>query len=309
MRRRAGRRSALVLAARSAPVAAQSVGAEALHGGVPSGTAVPDVLELTLEQAITRGLEHNLGVILGQERAREAGASRREARSDLLPHVRAGGVRRAPEDQPGRLRLLGPRRLPGAHRPLQRGRRARLRSARPSSTCTRSRHAQSESLFARGRRAAAAQHARRGGAGLRAGSTCRPWRARAASRPRVPSSPPPRPSSRSPRTASSPASRPGIDVLRAQVQLAAQRQRRDRRGGRSREAEAGARARHRPAARPGLSPRRRHALRGRSRGSRRRTRSRAPTRRAPTSRPRSRASRPRSASAARPRARGCRPWA
>jgi outer membrane protein TolC len=80
----------LVLAAQSAPVSGQAIGPDALHGGVPSGTAAPDVLELTLDQAITRGLDHNLGVILGQEGAREAGGEYREARSDLLPHVRAG---------------------------------------------------------------------------------------------------------------------------------------------------------------------------------------------------------------------------
>lgn len=59
-------------------------------GGVPSGTSSPEVLALTLDDAIHRGLEHNLGLLLGQEDVRHAQGEAHEARSDLLPHVRAG---------------------------------------------------------------------------------------------------------------------------------------------------------------------------------------------------------------------------
>jgi outer membrane protein TolC len=57
---------------------------------VPSGTATADILPLTLDDAITRGLQQNLGLLLGQESVREAQGVRREARADLLPQVRAG---------------------------------------------------------------------------------------------------------------------------------------------------------------------------------------------------------------------------
>lgn len=99
-------RSALVfllaagLAGRSAPAMAQAPAiaqapamAQApglLRGGVPSGTASADVLSLTLDDAIARGLEHNLGLILGREAVREAEGARREAQADLLPQVSAG---------------------------------------------------------------------------------------------------------------------------------------------------------------------------------------------------------------------------
>jgi outer membrane protein TolC len=81
---------AVVLAVRPAPVAAQAPSAEAFRGGVPAGTATAEVLSLTLDEAITRGLQHNLGLILGRERVREAQGARREARADLLPQARAG---------------------------------------------------------------------------------------------------------------------------------------------------------------------------------------------------------------------------
>ncbi len=82
----------LALALRALPAASQVqlAPAEALRGGVPAGEREAAPIELTLEQAITRGLEHNLGAILGQEQVREAEGEHGEARSDLLPHVRAG---------------------------------------------------------------------------------------------------------------------------------------------------------------------------------------------------------------------------
>jgi outer membrane protein TolC len=86
------RRGLLVLAlvAGGHPGLAQVPGGEALRGGVPSGPATTEVLALTLDEAIERGLQHNLGSILGQESIREAQGKHGEALSDLLPHVRAG---------------------------------------------------------------------------------------------------------------------------------------------------------------------------------------------------------------------------
>jgi len=78
----------LLLAA--VPASAQPVAVDALQGGVPAGEPSAAVLELTLDEAIGRGLNHNLGLILGQERVREAEGEKREAQSDLLPHLRAG---------------------------------------------------------------------------------------------------------------------------------------------------------------------------------------------------------------------------
>jgi outer membrane protein TolC len=81
---------ALLLGALPLRAWAQAVGTETLRGGVPSGAASAEVLELTLDQAVQRGLQHNLGLILGREGMREAEGEYREARSDLLPHLRAG---------------------------------------------------------------------------------------------------------------------------------------------------------------------------------------------------------------------------
>jgi outer membrane protein TolC len=86
------RRLALLVAALLAPAIAraQAVSPETLRGGVPAGAATPEVLDLTLDQAIARGLQHNLGLILAHEGTRAAEGDYREARADLLPHVRAG---------------------------------------------------------------------------------------------------------------------------------------------------------------------------------------------------------------------------
>jgi outer membrane protein TolC len=58
-----------------------------LFGGVPSGPATSEVLDLTLTNAIERGLQRNLGLLLGEQRVRAAQGARWEALSELLPHV------------------------------------------------------------------------------------------------------------------------------------------------------------------------------------------------------------------------------
>ena len=76
------------------PVQVGSPGAAAgspLLGGVPSGRPTPDTLRLTLADAISRGLAHNLAAILGRQEVAAAGGARLAALSALLPTV-TGGV-------------------------------------------------------------------------------------------------------------------------------------------------------------------------------------------------------------------------
>jgi outer membrane protein TolC len=61
--------------------------ASPLLGGVPSGERSLEALPLSLDQAIARGLQHNLGVVLSGEAVRSARGARRRELSDLLPHV------------------------------------------------------------------------------------------------------------------------------------------------------------------------------------------------------------------------------
>jgi outer membrane protein TolC len=58
-----------------------------LFGGVPSGPATGEVLDLTLRDAIERGLQRNLGLLLGEQRVRAAQGARWEPLSELLPHL------------------------------------------------------------------------------------------------------------------------------------------------------------------------------------------------------------------------------
>ena len=57
--------------------------------GVPTGVASATPLPLSLSDAVQRGLEHNLGALLQEQRVSRAEAGRWEALSDLLPHVSA----------------------------------------------------------------------------------------------------------------------------------------------------------------------------------------------------------------------------
>jgi len=56
-------------------------------GGVPSGTATQEPLELTISDAISRALEHNLGLLLADTEVLRARAARTRVLSDLLPDV------------------------------------------------------------------------------------------------------------------------------------------------------------------------------------------------------------------------------
>lgn len=57
-------------------------------GGRISGKPVDSDLPLSLQQAIDRGLEYNLGLFVSTQQARAARASRLESLSDLLPKIR-----------------------------------------------------------------------------------------------------------------------------------------------------------------------------------------------------------------------------
>jgi len=61
-------------------------------GGVPAGQVTNETVHLSLSDAISRGLEHNLGVILEEQRVRSSGSSRLLALSELVPHL-SGNIR------------------------------------------------------------------------------------------------------------------------------------------------------------------------------------------------------------------------
>ena len=56
-------------------------------GGVPSGDVAPEVLTLTIVDAIRRALEHNLGVLTAEQAIGRAGGVRWRALSELLPNI------------------------------------------------------------------------------------------------------------------------------------------------------------------------------------------------------------------------------
>ena len=69
------------------PSAARSQTLSPFQRGVPSGSATAEPLALTEADAVTRALEHNLGLILAEQRVDESGGARVRALSELLPTV------------------------------------------------------------------------------------------------------------------------------------------------------------------------------------------------------------------------------
>jgi outer membrane protein TolC len=65
-------------------------GLDPAFGGIPTGKPTADVIPLTLAQAIDRGLKYNLAGVLGQEGIRTAQGARQLVRSRLLPNLSAG---------------------------------------------------------------------------------------------------------------------------------------------------------------------------------------------------------------------------
>jgi outer membrane protein TolC len=74
-------------AAAAAPRAPAAGSASPFLGGVPSGTATTDTLSLTIIDAINRALDHNLGVLNAQQAVERARGARWIALADLLPNV------------------------------------------------------------------------------------------------------------------------------------------------------------------------------------------------------------------------------
>lgn len=57
------------------------------NGSVPQGQATSETIALSAKDTVTRALKYNLGLLLQEETVRGANGARREALSDLLPHV------------------------------------------------------------------------------------------------------------------------------------------------------------------------------------------------------------------------------
>jgi outer membrane protein TolC len=62
-----------------------AAGQSVLMGGVPAGAATSTVLSVSLGDAIARGLKQNLGVVLGEQAVRSASGVRWQSLSGLLP--------------------------------------------------------------------------------------------------------------------------------------------------------------------------------------------------------------------------------
>jgi len=86
----------LLLASGALPAAAQRPGVplpapgSPFWGGVPTGTASPQPISLSLYAAIKSALANNLGVLSAEEAVDRADGARRLALSELLPNVRGG---------------------------------------------------------------------------------------------------------------------------------------------------------------------------------------------------------------------------
>jgi outer membrane protein TolC len=65
----------------------QTVSQNPYLGGIPSGSLAPAPVELSLEDAVTLGLKHNLGGVLATDAVIDAREEKWQALSDLLPNV------------------------------------------------------------------------------------------------------------------------------------------------------------------------------------------------------------------------------
>ena len=75
---------------------AAQAGGNPFLGGVPTGTAMPGVLPLSLSDALAHGLTHNLGALLSEQGTRATYGAKLGALSALLPTF-AGGLTQARE--------------------------------------------------------------------------------------------------------------------------------------------------------------------------------------------------------------------
>lgn len=74
----------------AAPLASTSSAQNPFLGSISSGKAVPGTLQLSIDDAIERGLRFNLGALLSEQSSESARGARWQALSHLLPHVNAG---------------------------------------------------------------------------------------------------------------------------------------------------------------------------------------------------------------------------
>ncbi len=88
--------SAPVTSYQPLPQAAQQPSPAQFDGSVVQGQATPNAIQLTLEGAIARGLKANLGLLSSEQADRETKATRMRVLSALLPNV-TGGVSEAVE--------------------------------------------------------------------------------------------------------------------------------------------------------------------------------------------------------------------
>lgn len=73
--------------ARAQEAASGSAPSSPFFGSVPQGSASSEPLALSLKDAVNRGLQYNLGLLLQAEAVKTAHGERWEALADLLPHV------------------------------------------------------------------------------------------------------------------------------------------------------------------------------------------------------------------------------
>ncbi len=73
-------------------------------GSVPQGTATGQTIELSIEEALDRGLKYNLGLYLSDRTTDQARAAHLRALSDMLPHI-AGSL--TEEEEKLNLKALG----------------------------------------------------------------------------------------------------------------------------------------------------------------------------------------------------------
>ena len=72
---------------------------------MPQGKATSEVIELTIEDALDRGLKYNLGLYLSERATDQTRAERLRALSNLMPVINGVFHRRRTEDQSEGLRI------------------------------------------------------------------------------------------------------------------------------------------------------------------------------------------------------------
>ena len=99
------------------------------YGSVTMGTVSPETLQLTLDDAIQRGIQANLAITQARIQQQQADAQRLESLNAVLPYLKAeASTRRAP-DQSGVPSASMPGRLPTL---LQTSLESTLRLSKPS---------------------------------------------------------------------------------------------------------------------------------------------------------------------------------